>query len=214
MTARGPKRAMLPRPLRDGLQVLPTPSRRSARHPLADPRPHLPYLSLTASLVFEQSYGGIEGDSASSAELYALLSAIGAVPLTQSLAVTGSVNQHGEVQPIGGVNEKIEGFFEVCAARGLSGEQGVLIPQANAKDLMLRAPVREAVQDHQFYIYPVATIDEGMERLTGEAMGKRRGDGTYPPGSINERVASHLERFAEERTEFQMSPDGHDAPLS
>ncbi len=171
-------------------------------------------LSLTASLVFEQSYGGIEGDSASSAELYALLSAIGEVPLTQSLAVTGSVNQHGEVQPIGGVNEKIEGFFEVCAARGLSGEQGVLIPQANAEDLMLRAPVREAVRDHQFYIYPVATIDEGMERLTGEAMGERRDDGTYPPGSINERVASRLERFAEERAEFQMSPDGHDAPLS
>ena len=119
------------------------------------------------------------------------------MPLTQSLAVTGSVNQHGEVQPIGGVNEKIEGFFDVCAARGLSGEHGVLIPRANTDDLMLRPPVRDAVRAEEFHVYPVETIDAGMERLTGRAMGKRRDDGTYPPGSINERVASRLEHFAE-----------------
>ena len=171
-------------------------------------------LSLTASLVFEQSYGGVEGDSASSAELYALLSAIAEVPLTQSLAVTGSVNQHGEVQPIGGVNEKIEGFFDVCAARGLSGEHGVLIPRANTDDLMLRPPVRDAVRAEEFHVYPVETIDAGMERLTGRAMGKRRDDGTYPPGSINERVASRLEHFAEERAEFQMRANGQETPVS
>jgi len=171
-------------------------------------------LSLTATLVFEQSYSGVEGDSASSAELYALLSAIGEVPLRQSLAVTGSVNQHGEVQPIGGVNEKIEGFFDICRERGLTGAQGVLIPQANVKDLMLRAEVREAVQNGQFHIYPIETVDQGMERLTGLEMGERQDDGTYPAGSINERVADRLEQFAEERAEFQMSHDGQEQSVT
>jgi lon-related putative ATP-dependent protease len=179
-----------------------------ARYATEDP------LSLTATLVFEQSYSGVEGDSASSAELYALLSAIGEVPLRQSLAVTGSVNQHGKVQPIGGVNEKIEGYFDICQARGLTGEQGVLIPQANVKDLMLRAEVREAVQNGQFHVYPIETVDQGMERLTGLEMGERQDDGTYPAGSINERVAHRLEQFAEERAEFQMSHDGQDQSVT
>ena len=124
-------------------------------------------MSLFASLVFEQSYGGVEGDSASSAELYALLSALADVPLRQDLAVTGSVNQHGEVQAIGGVNEKIEGFFDVCRARGLTGTQGVLIPQANVQHLMLREDVIEACAAGRFAIYPIATVDEGIALLTG-----------------------------------------------
>ena len=122
---------------------------------------------LSASLVFEQNYGGVDGDSASSAELYALLSALAEVPLRQSLAVTGSVNQHGEVQAIGGVNEKIEGFFDICLARGLSGEQGVLIPAANVKHLMLRADVVDAVAAGSFHVYAVAHVDEGIVLLTG-----------------------------------------------
>ena len=164
-------------------------------------------LSLSASLVFEQSYGGVEGDSASTAELYALLSAIAEVPLRQSLAVTGSVNQHGEVQPIGGVNEKIEGFFDVCEQRGLTGEQGMLIPAANVKNLMLRADVVEAVRAGRFRVYPVDTVDQGMELLTGRAMGERRDDGTYPADTINHAIERRLRRFAEERAEFYV---GHD----
>ncbi len=139
-------------------------------------------LSLGASLVFEQSYGGVDGDSASSAELYALLSAIARVPITQSFAVTGSVNQSGEVQAIGGVNEKIEGFFDLCKARGLTGDQGVLIPEANVKHLMLRQDVVEAVAAGQFAVYPITTIDEGIEVLTGLPAGEPGGDGRYPDG--------------------------------
>jgi lon-related putative ATP-dependent protease len=153
-------------------------------------------LSLAASLVFEQSYGGVEGDSASSAELYALLSAIGEVPVRQSLAVTGSVNQHGQVQAIGGVNEKVEGFFDVCLARGLSGEQGVLIPAANVRHLMLRRDVVEAVEKGRFHIYPVETVDQGIEILTGLPAGERDAQGNYPEGSVNYRVQRHLEEFA------------------
>jgi len=159
-------------------------------------------LSLSASLVFEQSYGGIEGDSASSAELYALLSAIGEVPLRQSLAVTGSVNQHGEVQPIGGVNEKIEGFFEVCRARGLTGEQGVLIPAANVRHLMLREEVIEAVRAGEFAVYPVEHVDQGMELLTGRPMGERDGEGRFPEETVNGRVERRLEELAERRLEY------------
>ncbi len=154
-------------------------------------------LSLGASLVFEQSYGGVEGDSASSAELYALLSALADAPIRQSLAVTGSVNQHGDVQAIGGVNEKIEGFFDVCRARGLSGEQGVLIPASNVKHLMLRHDVVEAVAAGKFSVYPVETIDRGMEILTGVAAGERDGSGQFPEGSINHRVEQRLVEFAE-----------------
>jgi len=154
-------------------------------------------LSLAASLVFEQSYGGIEGDSASSAELYALLSALADVPIRQSIAVTGSVNQQGDVQAIGGVNEKIEGFFDLCAARGLNGEQAVLIPASNVQHLMLRTDVVEAVAAGRFHVYPVATIDQGIERLTGVPAGARGPGGAYPPGTINARVERRLAEFAE-----------------
>jgi lon-related putative ATP-dependent protease len=152
-------------------------------------------LSLSASLVFEQSYGGVEGDSASSAELYALLSALAGAPLRQSLAVTGSVNQHGEVQAIGGVNEKIEGFFDICNNRGLSGEQGVLIPAANVKHLMLRHDVVAAVEAGRFAVYPVSHIDEGIELLTGTAAGARDTQGRYPEASINRLVEDRLVQF-------------------
>jgi predicted ATP-dependent protease len=159
-------------------------------------------LSLSASLVFEQSYGGIDGDSASSAELYALLSAIAELPLRQSLAVTGSVNQQGGVQPIGGANEKIEGFFDICAARGLTGEQGVLIPATNVEHLMLRRDVREAVREGQFHIYPVTTIDEGIELLTGVPAGERDASGVFPEESGNGRVEKRLADSARLAREF------------
>jgi len=159
-------------------------------------------LSLSASLVFEQSYGGVDGDSASSAELYALLSAIAEVPIRQSFAVTGSVNQYGQVQPIGGVNEKIEGFFDVCKARGLTGDQGVLIPAANVKHLMLRADVVEAVRAGQFHVYPVTTIDEGIALLTGRPAGMRGEDGLYPEDTVNHRVLQRLSAFSERRKTF------------
>lgn len=160
-------------------------------------------LSLSASLVFEQSYGGVEGDSASSAELYALLSAIAEVPVKQSLAVTGSVNQHGVVQAIGGVNEKIEGFFDICRARGLTGEQGVLIPAANVKHLMLRQDVVEAVGAGQFHIYPVETVDQGIELLTGLPAGERDEAGNYPEGSFNALAEARLAGMAESWLAFR-----------
>ena len=163
-------------------------------------------LSLSARLVFEQSYGGVDGDSASSAELYALLSAITGVPIRQSLAVTGSVNQMGQVQAIGGVNEKIEGFFDICAERGLTGDQGVLIPQTNVVQLMLRRDVVEAVAAGRFHIYPVETIDQGIEILTGVAAGDLGHEGYpdgypdgYPTGSINQRVVARLADLADKQ---------------
>ncbi len=159
-------------------------------------------LALSASLVFEQSYGGVEGDSASSAELYALLSAIGQIPIKQSLAVTGSVNQHGQVQAIGGVNEKIEGFFDVCRARGLDGKQGVLIPESNVKHLMLRQDVVEAAAAGKFSIYAVQTIDQGMEILAGLPAGERDEQGNYPEGTINHAVEANLAELAEKRVTF------------
>jgi lon-related putative ATP-dependent protease len=164
-------------------------------------------LSLSASLVFEQSYSGVEGDSASSAELYALLSALAEAPLKQSLAVTGSVNQHGQVQAIGGVNEKIEGFFEVCRARGLTGEQGVLIPAANVKHLMLRQDVVEAVTAGQFHIYPVETIDQGLEILTDLPAGERDEAGNYPEDSLNWRVEARLAALADKWQAFNAPPE-------
>ncbi len=154
-------------------------------------------LTLSASLVFEQSYSGVEGDSASSAELYALLSALAEAPLRQSLAVTGSVNQLGQIQAIGGVNEKIEGFFDICQARGLTGAQGVLIPAANVRHLMLRQDVVEAVAAGQFHVYAVTTVDEGIEILTGVPAGEPQPDGAFPEGSINQRVATRLAALAE-----------------
>ncbi len=158
--------------------------------------------SLHASLVFEQSYGGVDGDSASSAELYALLSALSGVPIDQGLAVTGSVNQLGEVQAIGGVNEKIEGFFETCKAQGLTGSQGVLIPQANAAHLMLRTEVVEAARDGQFRIIPVETINEGIAILTGTPAGIRAADGHFEPETINAKVEQRLRDFAQTRKAF------------
>lgn len=159
-------------------------------------------MSLWASLVFEQSYGGIEGDSASAAELFALLSAMSELPIDQSFAVTGSVNQFGDIQPIGGVNQKIEGFFDVCAERGLTGRQGVLIPESNIKHLVLRQRVVEAVEAGQFRIIPIATIDQGITLLTGRDAGVRGGDGCFPADSVNARVEARLQDFAERRHAF------------
>ena len=153
-------------------------------------------LALSASLVFEQSYGGVEGDSASSAELYALLSALAEAPIRQGLAVTGSVNQWGEVQAIGGVNEKIEGFFDTCNARGLTGEQGVLVPAANVQHLMLREDILAAAREGRFAIYPVKTVDEGMSLLTGLPAGERGSDGRFPAGTVNRMVEDKLDLFA------------------
>ncbi|MFO1060657.1 MAG: AAA family ATPase [Dongiaceae bacterium] len=153
-------------------------------------------LALTASLVFEQSYGGVEGDSASAAELLALLSAIAELPLSQSLAVTGSVDQRGIIQAIGGVNEKIEGFFELCAARGLTGAQGVLIPATNLDHLMLRPAVVEAAAAGRFHIHPIAGIDDALALLTGLPAGVADRAGEYPPGTVNHVVMSRLAAFA------------------
>ncbi|MFO7968341.1 MAG: ATP-binding protein [Archaeoglobaceae archaeon] len=154
-------------------------------------------LSLSARLVFEQSYEGVEGDSASSTELYALLSTLSDYPIRQNMAVTGSVNQKGEVQAIGGVNEKIEGYFEVCKQLGLNGKQGVLIPESNAQNLMLKEEVVEAVRDGKFHIYPVKTIDQGIEILTGAKAGERRSDGTYEEGTVNYEVEKKLKEISE-----------------
>ncbi len=159
-------------------------------------------LSLSASLVFEQSYGGVEGDSASLAELCALLSALAGTPIKQSLAMTGSVNQHGEAQPIGGVNEKIEGFFDICQARGLTGEQGVVIPASNVQHLMLRQDVVEAVAADQFHVYPVRTVDQAIELLTGRPAGERDEEGNFAAGSINQLVEARLIELAEKQRDF------------
>ena len=154
-------------------------------------------LALAASLVFEQSYGGVDGDSASSAELYALMSALSGVPIHQRFAVTGSVNQRGEVQAIGGANQKIEGFFDVCRARGLTGDQGVLIPASNVRHLMLRQDVVEACAAGEFAVYAVESIDQGLEILTGVPAGEPDADGIYPEGTINRLAADRLADFAD-----------------
>ena len=158
-------------------------------------------LSLNARLVFEQSYGIVDGDSASSTELYAILSALAEVPIQQGIAVTGSVNQKGEVQAIGGVNEKIEGFYAVCKARGLSGKQGVMIPASNVFNLMLKQEVIDAVACGQFHIWSIASIEEGIEVLTGYPAGKRE-DGSFVHGSIFERVNLRLAKMADEMARF------------
>lgn len=167
-------------------------------------------LSLTASLVFEQSYGGVEGDSASVGELCALLSVLADAPIKQSMAVTGSVNQHGQIQAIGGVNEKIEGFFDVCVLKGLTGTQGVVIPASNVKHLMLRANVVAAAEEGTFHIYPVSTIDEAIELLTGVTAGDLNEEGLYPEGSINFRVQQRLGELAKLRHEFGKLDDDSD----
>jgi predicted ATP-dependent protease len=155
-------------------------------------------LSLSATLVFEQTYGGVEGDSASLAELCALLSALSGVAVQQSLALTGSVNQHGEAQSIGGVNEKIEGFFDLCRERGLTGEQGVVIPRSNAKNLMLRREVVDAAAEGRFHVHAVGHVDEALELLTGRAAGTRGADGTFAADSVNGLVEARLRTFAEQ----------------
>jgi lon-related putative ATP-dependent protease len=168
-------------------------------------------LSLSARLVFEQSYGMVEGDSASSTELYAILSALSGLPLTQRIAVTGSVNQKGEVQAIGGVNEKIEGFYEVCRLHGLTGHQGVMIPASNVQNLMLKEAVVDAVQTGQFHLYAVATIDDGIELLTGVPAGERTADGDFETDTVNHRVDQRLRTLATRLKEFavekQARPD-------
>jgi lon-related putative ATP-dependent protease len=164
-------------------------------------------LSLSASLVFEQSYGGVDGDSASSAELYALLSSLAEAPIKQSLAVTGSVNQHGQVQAIGGVNEKIEGFYDICFSRELTGDQGVLVPAANVKHLMLRQDVVEAVAEGNFHIYPIETIEQGIEILTGIPAGEMDEDGSFPEGTINRRIVDRLDSMAETQRDFNRPPE-------
>lgn len=159
-------------------------------------------LSLSASICFEQSYEGVDGDSASSAELYTILSSISGIPLKQNIAVTGSVNQRGEIQPIGGVNQKIEGFFRVCNAKGLTGDQGVLIPYQNVRNLMLREEVVEAVKAGGFHIYAARGIDEGIEILTGIPAGERKTDGTYTEGTVNYMVKHQLNEMAEKLKGF------------
>jgi predicted ATP-dependent protease len=161
-------------------------------------------LSLSASICFEQSYSGVEGDSASSTELYAILSSLSDTPVRQNIAVTGSVNQKGEIQPIGGVNQKIEGFFDVCKANGLTGEQGVMIPYQNIRHLMLREDVVKAVQDRQFHIYSVRNIDEGIEILTGIPSGQRQDDGAYPQGTVNYLVNRRLGEYAHLMKDFMV----------
>jgi lon-related putative ATP-dependent protease len=159
-------------------------------------------LSLSARLVFEQSYSGVEGDSASSTELYAILSALAGLPIKQGIAVTGSVNQKGEVQAIGGVNEKIEGFFDVCQAKGLTGDRGVVIPAANMQNLMLKEALVEAVRQGQFHIWAVQTIDEGIEILTGVKAGRKHEDGTFEAGTVNDRVDKRLRALAQTLVAF------------
>ena len=164
-------------------------------------------LSLAASLVFEQSYGGVDGDSASMAELCALLSSLADVPIRQCCAMTGSVDQNGRAQAIGGVNEKIEGFFDLCRDRGLTGDQGVVIPSTNVKHLMLRADVVAAVRDGRFHIHAIENVDEAIELLTGEQAGKPGPDGAYPEGSVNHWVARRLADFAEKASAFARRGD-------
>jgi len=170
-------------------------------------------LTLASRVVFEQSYGGVDGDSASSAELYAILSALSDVPIKQGIAVTGSINQNGQVQAIGGVNQKIEGFFEVCRTTGLTGEQGVIIPQSNVKNLVLREEVIQAVKDKKFHIWPVETVDQGIEILTGVPAGASDGDGKYQIESVNEKVRMRLRDFETAYKDFREN-NGKQIPVT
>jgi predicted ATP-dependent protease len=152
-------------------------------------------LSLSASIAFEQSYEGVDGDSASSTELYAILSSLAQVPIKQQFAVTGSVNQRGEIQPIGGVNQKIEGFYDVCKEMGLSGDQGVLIPHQNVRNLMLREDIVDVVKEGRFHVFSVKTINEGIEILTGIPAGERDDEGIFPEDSIHGKVEKRLDEI-------------------
>ena len=154
-------------------------------------------LSLTASLCFEQLYNGVDGDSASSTESYAILSSLSGIPINQSLAVTGSVNQKGMIQPIGGVNEKIEGFYQVCKMRGLDGSHGVIIPIQNVKNLHLSDEVIASVKEGKFHVYAISSIDEGIEILTGVPAGKKNKDGKYPAGTIKYLAYEKLKQYNE-----------------
>jgi predicted ATP-dependent protease len=167
-------------------------------------------LSLNASLVFEQSYDQMEGDSAATAELLALLSALADVPLRQDVAITGSVNQHGQIQPVGAVNAKVEGFYEVCRQHGLTGEQGVLIPATNVRHLMLKPAVVEAVRAGRFHVFAVATIEEALALLAGRDAGERGPDGSFPPDSVNRLIDDRLRGMAEAARRFLggSGPDG------
>jgi len=160
-------------------------------------------LVLSASIAFEQSYTGVDGDSASSTEIYAILSSLANLPLRQDIAVTGSVNQHGKIQPIGGVNQKVEGFYDVCHARGLTGQQGVLIPAQNVKDLMLRHDVVDAIRAGKFHLYAIDSIDQGIEILTGKKAGTRSASGKFTPGSVHAKVDAVLKRFARTNKSFE-----------
>jgi predicted ATP-dependent protease len=170
-------------------------------------------LSLSANICFEQSYDGVDGDSASSTELYATLSSLSGVPIKQGLAVTGSVNQNGEIQAIGGINYKIEGFYDVCRLKGITGDQGVLMPKSNLRNLMLRPDVVEAVRDGKFHIYAIGSIDEGMEVLTGVPAGERDADGRYPEGSINDLVEKNLRQFSERLRQFTPTANSTEAVM-
>ena len=165
-------------------------------------------LSLSASIVFEQSYGGVDGDSASSTEYYCLLSAIANLPIKQNIAVTGSINQFGEIQPIGGVNEKIEGFFDVCVHNGLTGKQGVIIPRTNVDNLMLRSDVVQAVEDGRFTIYAIDTVDDGIEILTGVKAGKPDNKGNYPKGTVNYLVEENLRQYYKDYAHYAKETHG------
>jgi predicted ATP-dependent protease len=169
-------------------------------------------LSLGATITFEQTYGGIDGDSASTTELYALLSALSGLPLNQGIAVTGAVNQHGEVQAVGGVTRKIEGFYDVCRERGLTGEQGVMAPTANVKNLMLKEEVVEAVRAGRFHVWRVSHIDEGIELLTGRVAGERAADGTFPEGTVHRLVQDRLREYAEQVRKFGAALVGAPSP--
>jgi predicted ATP-dependent protease len=160
-------------------------------------------LSLAASICFEQSYSGVDGDSASSTEIYALASALSGLPLRQDIAVTGSINQQGDIQAIGGVNEKIEGFFDVCRIKGLTGTQGVMMPESNVEDLMLREDVLEAVAAGKFHVWPVAKVEQGIELLTGMAAGKKNGDGKFEPGTVLALIDERLHAMAHTMKEFE-----------
>ena len=165
-------------------------------------------LSLSASIVFEQSYGGVDGDSASSTEYYCLISALTGIPIKQSIAVTGSINQFGEIQPIGGVNEKIEGFFDVCKHHGLTGTQGVIIPRTNVKDLMLREDILNAVDEGNFAIYAIDHVDDGIEILTGMKAGTADKNGKFPRGTINNRVQKALDEYYKRYVRFAKETHG------
>src|SRR5437667_2819131 len=160
-------------------------------------------LSLAASICFEQSYSGVDGDSASSTEVYALVSALADLPLRQDIAVTGSMNQQGDIQPIGGVNEKIEGFFDVCRIKGLTGTQGVMMPESNVEDLMLREDVLEAVAAGKFHIWPVAKVEQGIEILTGSTAGQKKGDGKFEPGTVFALMDERMSQMARKLKEFE-----------